>query len=220
VGLVIFDLQHSGKPRSLDERGAKADIDGDGRISTWEREAELVPFYVAPATRYLAGRGHHVALEAFGDYHHRHERANQLARELEGVPVAYAACHLNAGGGRSAQLFYDGRSRSGPMLAAHLASELEELPEIRNGQAFASYRDPQPGAGPGENEWRGDTSKHWTWGAWSTIAGIYSGPANIAGVCLEPWFLDQPQHKALALGEGAERVGLAVGRGLARWLER
>ena len=218
MGLVIFDLQHSGKPRGLDERGAKADVDGDGVVETWEREAELTPFYVAPASRALALTGHLVVLETFGEYPDRHARAAELASRFPGLRVAYVACHINAGGGRSGSAFYDGRSGGGARLARGLADELGELDELHGGFAFPSYADPQPGAGAGENEWRGDASKHWTWGAWSTIAGIYDGPANLSGVCVEPWFLDNPSHRPLATGEGAERVGEALARGLSAWL--
>ena len=219
MGIVVFDLQHSGKPRGLNERGAKADLDGDGVIDSWEHEAELTPFYVAPASRALALAGHSIVIEAFGEYSDRHARAADLAARFPDVRVAYVACHINAGGGRSGSAFYDGRSGGGARLGALLATELGSIEELYGGFAFASYADPQPGAGEGENEWRGDTSKHWTWGAWSTIAGIYQGPANISGVCAEPWYLDQVAHRPLATGEGAARVGEALARGLASWLE-
>ena len=32
MGIVILDLQHSGKPGNMGERGAGADLDGDGVI--------------------------------------------------------------------------------------------------------------------------------------------------------------------------------------------
>ncbi len=219
MGVVILDIQHSGKPGNMGERGAGADLDGDGVVENHEREAELTPFYAAACSRALALQGHLVVLETFGHYWERHHRANDLALRFPDVRVAYVACHINAGGGRSGSAFADGRSGGGMRLAASMATQFDGIPELYKGVAFAAYEKPQPGGGPGVNEWRGDTSKHWTWGAWSTIAGVYTGAANISAVCVEPFYLDNPDHKALTTFEGMTHVGEAMARALDDWLQ-
>lgn len=182
-GIIVVDVQHAGVPDSKDFRGAKVDIDKDGIVELWENEAELTPLYAAALTRECAVLGHKAVVEAYGFYDDRHKRVAELAALFPDKQFVYFAAHINAGGGKSASFFYDGRSVGGKRLAEVTAEQFKTgFPELSGSNIFASYEKPQPGGGPGENEWRGDISKHWTWGAWNTIKGIYTAPDNVCGI--------------------------------------
>jgi len=199
--LAIMDWQHVGKPDRPSDRGAAFDVDGDGVIGRYETEAGAVARYWLEAQAWAADRKIDVIPMADGRYSDRHARANSYAAAWRSSSsragrVAYLACHANAGAGRYGALFYDARSRGGLALAGALAGELRKLEELGDTRVIA--------CGPGDRPF-------------TTIAGVYSGAP--VGVCLEPGFLDGPEHRALWTPDGAERLGRAIAAGLDAWRE-
>jgi len=197
--IVILDRQHHGKPGGRGDLGARADLDGDGMVEAHEFEANLTPLYIASARDYLEPLGIEVVVLEWGSYKARHAYANAIAGAADGAPVAYIACHLNAGGGRYAAVLHDSRSRGGRGLAVTLADALEEeFDELSKGKAVP--------AGPGKR-------------AFVTYDGIFEGPGNISGVCFEPCFMDTPEHRPLLSPGGLSRIGRVLGAGCLTWIE-
>lgn len=218
-GLVVFDRQHAGRPKP--SLGAGVDLDGDGQVELHEREANLTPFYIAAATAELEAQGYDVALidpanqGEVADYPERWTQANELASGYDG-PVAYLACHLNAGGGDYACALYDQRSGGGKSLAGAVmvAMRQAELPGVKRALPRSCYDDRHSKVAGRWVNANGDPA--WLYRAFNTIKGIYSGPANVSGICLEPLFVDTHQH--LLDEDGLAQVGRAVADGLAAWL--
>jgi len=204
--LAILDRQHSGKPGSqVTDRGAGADLDGDGRVDVHEREALLTPRYLLGIEEQLLAAGADVIPISDGTYAERHARAKahavawrKVSADRARAPVVYLAAHLNAfqpgHDRRHGLLIHDARSKGGAALAAAIAAELvvscPELSQVRVERA---------------------TSEVYANGL-ATIAGVYDGIP--VGVCLEPFFLDQVAHRPLATAEGLRRVGEAIARGV------
>ena len=134
-----------------------------------------------------------------GSYRSRHRIAVQ--RSLLKAQTAYLAAHLNAGaGGDYGAVFYDYRSAGSKLLAECISDSLREAcPELSRVRAIEARPD------------------HWTSNAWYTIRGIWHAPAWASGVCLEPCFLDNPDHNQLLTTEGLTRIGLACLRGAEKW---
>ena len=195
--IAIFDIQHRGKPgRRAGEMGAGFDFDGDGVIEIHEQEAYLTPIYAGAASERLALAGEKVVFLEYGTYAERHAKAIQIARSTS-EPVAYIACHLNAGGGDYGIILHDDRSVNGHRLSKHLAAALRAgfpVPRVTTkGTAIAG-----------------------TWKrAHTTIAGIYDGPENLTGVCYEPAFIDKHAH--LLTPEGLAAIGKALAEGVLAW---
>ena len=198
--IVIFDRQHYGKPNQND-LGAGVDLDGDGTVETAEREANLTPLYYLPAKAALEALGHTVYVLDSGWYSDRHERANQIARDNPDEWVAYLACHINAGGGDYAVMINDARSGNGKRLAEALAQSISDA------KLAGISRSLVRGASA-DNDWSR---------AYTTIKGIYSGPGNISGVCVEPFFIDRPEHQWLASAQGGRAIADALVAGLVAW---
>lgn len=196
--IVIFDRQHYGKPGKNDQ-GAGFDLDGDGRIETQERETQLTPLYYRPAKERLEAMGHKVVILDSGWYSDRHKRANQIALSNPGERVVYLACHVNAGGGDYAAAIYDARSAGGKRLAEAVTAQLAGLPGIRRVRAA-----------------RGTPTNGWKRG-YATVKGIYAGPANISGMCLEPYFIDRPEHRFLASVQGGKLIADKLVAALLAW---
>lgn len=196
--LALLDIQHRGRSAHPLDYGAAADLDRDGLVEDGEREAELTPFYALACSDVLGRLDQRVLLITAGAYSDRHSAARALAAAWAG-PVVYLACHINAGGGTGAIVAHDERSRGGAALARAIVSELGGLPGI----ARASAR-PVGARSPEAFERR----------LHGCIGGIYEGPANLCGVTLEPFFLDQLAHAPLATDEGLRRVGEAIARGV------
>jgi hypothetical protein len=198
--IVIFDRQHYGKPNQND-LGAGVDLDGDGTVETAEREANLTPLYYLPAKAALEALGHTVYVLDSGWYSERHQRADDIARNNPHELVAYLACHINAGGGDYAVMIHDTRSGGGKRLAEALAQAIADadLPGVSRSLVRGASAD---------NDWSR---------AFNTIKGIYSGPGNISGVCVEPYFLDKAAHQWLATPEGAQLLSEALVDGAVRW---
>lgn len=197
--MVIWDIQHHGRSGSREgDLGAQADVDGDGRAETHEREALLTPAYVAAATQTLMLRGQDSVLLAAGDYPARHRRARTLAG-IRTWGAAYMACHLNAGGGDYGLILHLPGAVRAERLARSLAAALSaELPQLARVLV-------QP-----------------ITGAWSralpTVEGLAGADHICPAVCLEPAFLDRPEHRPLLSWSGLEMVGGALARGYLNWL--
>lgn len=220
---AILDIQHKGKPGKND-LGAAHDIDGDGVVEQWEHEANLTPIYAEHARAALVAAGVDVVILDRGAYSTRHKKAAELAEEWTG-PVAYVACHLNMGGGDYGLVVHDYRSTGGNLLASRLRSSLlkrlrPELRRVINGQTGPAER---PSNEAHALAWdrmpRYAGEQHWP-RAWYTIQGIYKGPANLSGVCFEPCFMDSQAELCDPEGEGLQRIGDALARGVLDWLKR
>lgn len=196
--VVYLDRQHSGKPgRKAEDRGAGADLDGDGKISVDEREAMLTARYGLAAEAALIEAGHIVVPIADGWYSDRHRRVNEYAGTF---PKEYLQCfvslHLNAGGGDYGAIFYDHRSRTGPELAARIAKQLRMVaPEVNGVKCIPCKPD------------------DWTSNAYGTIGGIMQPVA----LCFEPCFMDNPAHADMLTSEGLACIGRALAAGIDAW---
>ena len=198
--IVILDRQHIGKPNKAD-LGAGADLDGDGVIEIHEMEANLTPLYIKGARQYLEIRNHNVNVIEEGWYSDRQRQANHVAKVNPTTSVSYVTCHLNAGKGDYASIFYDQRSRSGKALAEHIADAVRAL-ELRGvKRVLAKPANP--------NDW----TKH----AWNTIRHIYNGPNNISGVCFEPLFIDTEGHQQHLEPGPMNTIGQALAAGCLAW---
>ena len=194
--IVIWDIQHVGKASRPEDRGAIADLNGDGVVGHDEKEASLVGQYVYAGIRVLGVEGVRSWFVGWGDYGHRHRMACRLAREFPETQFLYLACHLNAGGGRYALILPDARSTEGqlaaPRVAMAIGTEFSVDPRVRSA-----------------------TATDWTKNALYTIGGIYDGPRNIRGLCVEPLFIDG--HRALMTPHDLERLGEAIAAGVIDW---
>lgn len=202
--LVFLDRQHAGKPGSMD-RGAWADINGDGSREHWEAEANLTNLYLHHAEVRLGELGYTVIKLSDGRYSDRHDRVNResaVAGRLKWTsPYAYIAAHANAGGGDYGLVLHDHRSppNNGPVLAQRIADRLgRAAPELSRVVTDGASLD------------RWDR-------AYNTIRGLKS---RVVGICFEPFFLDFPEHaRTLATPEGLERIGVALAEGIDDWYQ-
>lgn len=184
--LVILDRQHG-------DKGARFD---PGVLRAGLREVDLTTAYLAACREHLTAAGVSVLYLDSGRYSDRHAQANAAAAAHLG-PVVYVAAHVNAGGGDYAAVFHDARSHRGALIALCLEQTL--YPALLEVSAVKPI---------------GAARSGWTANAWHTIRGIYDGPSNISGVCLEPGFIDHDDHAELWTPAGLERIGRAVAEGL------
>lgn len=173
---LILDIQHFGKPDQSD-MGASFDANKDGKISQFEQEAYFTSVLAGLITRVAYKKKINVIILNSGAYSARHADANKIALENMEDQFFYMAMHFNAGK-KSPPFYgligYDARSTNG----ANLANELK----IQWG-AKAIVSDVRTlGVLP--------TSTEYMKNIHNTIAGIYNGPNNIRGVCLELAFLE------------------------------
>jgi len=197
---IVLSRDHVGKPGKND-LGAGADLDGDGTVETHEMEANLTPFYINACKDLATRTDHDVSVVEEGWYSKRHEDAILLAASEKTQPTAYISCHLNAGGGDYAAVFYDYRSKNGERLASKIAGALGQLQMPGVSRVGIIPANPN----------------NWTKHAFNTIKGIYSGPANISAVCFEPLFIDNKKHQLHLTEEGLGYVGRALALGCMRW---
>ena len=198
--VIYLDRQHSGKPgRKAKDRGAGADLDGDGVIGIDEREAMLTARYLLACESALLEMGHTVIPISDGWYGDRHSRINQYAGTFAaGVPQVVIAGHLNAGGGDYGAVFYDHRSRSGPELAARIAKQLRMVaPEINGVKCIPAKPD------------------DWTRNAFATIGGLMQP----IGICYEPAFMDKDTHQDILTREGLSAIGRSLAAGIDAWAQ-
>lgn len=205
VGLIL-DVQHVGR-RGRTDRGA---VWPPGSARHEDFEAARVLHYVAAATRRAHERGAPCVVLTQGSYPARHAYVDDFARRAgPGGGAAntwlYVACHLNVmpnGGGRFGLVAHDSRSALGRRFATGVAQALRdgpyrELPDVR-----------LRAIGPAEAQ------EAWQRNVLSTYAGIWSAPANVAGICYEPAHLDD---EALALDpDGLASLGRALVDGALR----
>lgn len=198
-GLIFLDRQHGGKPGALTDRGAWGDLNQDGKTQLEEAEAFLTARYLWFAELALMKSGFAVIPISDGWYSARHQRVNGYAAASQERPLVYVAAHLNAGagkngGGRYGSCIFDARSVKGKALAGHLAFALKSTcPELS-----AVYEQPS------------DSSRFEN--AFNCISGIFAGNAH--GICFEPAFIDQPDHRELFTERGLRRIGEALALGI------
>ena len=193
--IVVLDRQHYGKPHR-DDKGARTKYDG-----SWIYEVDLTAAYIEHATAMLTSEGHTVHLLDAGWYGERHKRAAEIARENPDEPVAYVACHVNAGQGTYALAVHDKRSTGGAALAECIAGVLAGA-----------------GAGAIDRALVRGSERGGDWGrAHVTIAGIWDAPANCVGVCFEPFFIDQQRHRTFLSGPGLQVIGHALAVSCMQW---
>lgn len=221
--IAILDIQHAGKPGKND-LGAAHDIDGNGKIDAWEHEANLTPVYAEAARVRLEAAGVRVVLLENGAYSTRHKQAAEIANETRGR-VGYVACHLNAGGGDYGLVVSDYRSAGGARLASEIRRGLLKhcRPQLARVITGATAPTTRPKNKTHAAAWDGlpRYAGALLWPRpYTTIGGIYAGPANLSGVCFEPCFMDTATHADLLTVQGLDRVGAALASGLLAWLRR
>lgn len=131
-----------------------------------------------------------------GEYWTRNRQAANLGA------MAYLACHVNAGGGRYAAVEYLAGT-AGDRLAASILDQLPAAaPELVGSRTVALI----PGA-------RGAVC----------IESFHPGPLPAveprAAVILEPFFGDCTALRPLWAADRLQRIGWAIGEGVARWWE-
>jgi hypothetical protein len=195
--IVYIDRQHAGKPNKIDDRGAGADIDGNGTKDTHEMEAHWTGYLALMLESKLMMMGYHVMPISDGTYSQRHERVNEYAKLFPGEKQIYLAMHLNAGGGDYCAMFYHHQSTSGKDLAIEICNGIQQFqPEITKYKQIAA----QP--------------TDWTEHAYNTIKGVQKPIA----ICSEPLFMDT--HKHLISIEGFSKLALGIATGIKKWSEK
>ena len=204
MAVIYLDRQHSGKPgRKVGDRGATADLDGDGVKEVPERAAMLTPRYLLACAERLLEYGHDVIPISDGWYSDRHARVNQYSGTFSKAhgPQCYVAAHLNAGwkgqpGSAYGCVFYDHRSRRGVVLATAIARELRLVaPELSDAKVIQA----QPSG--------------WTRAAFGTIGGV----SRPVGIVYEPAVLDCAAHADLLGADGLKALGHALAHGIDQW---
>ncbi len=181
---VALTIGHAGRPSKAGDRGAAF----GGR-----EEVEVAARYVLAMDQELRRLGVECLPLMGGGYAEHWALADGWGADV------YLNCHVNAGGGDYAAIFFDHRSAKGAALARAVAGEMTRaLPWAARDIACR----PDTNGAPRD----GDFSE-----AFATIAGV-----RAVALCLEPYFLDGPRRLAF-LGQ-LDSVGQAVARGIAAWL--
>lgn len=191
MALVVLDRGHAGKGPGSGDRGASADLDGDGVVESHEREAAITPYYILAAELALLAAGHDVIVVSDGSYDARQRRAIGYGADV------YVACHLNAGNGDYGLAVHNAGSMQGQRLATAITGRLRaacpELSRVVVGDTVGFPR------------------------AASCIGTLAT--ARPIGIVYEPAFLDRAAHQPLlrAGGEGLTRIGQALAEGIDAW---
>lgn len=204
VGLIL-DTGHVGKPSPNErDRGAVLKLPHGDLV-----EADLVVGYLAAAEEAAAGAG--VIVEVIApptlgwSYDRRHRQAIAIARAQPAVRWLYVQGHVNSAerDARYGLVGHDPRSSAGAAAAVAVAAALREalvpavVTRVRVEAAVAG-------------------------GPWSrmltTIDGVYEGPDNLCGICLEPLFI-QSTFLAAEAGRAAvlRQIGHALVAGVVAW---
>lgn len=156
--LLILDIGHLGKRDGLDP-GVVTDVDGDG-ISGESGEREIAATTGVLYRTLAQGLEPHIGVETadWGWYSDRHRRAGQIALAHPGVACLYVQLHADIPGAPPRALF-DRRSTLGRTAAGRFGGAGYVATEAYQG-------------GPWERAWR-------------CIEGIWTGPANLCGLCVE-----------------------------------
>lgn len=189
--IVYIDRQHAGKPNNLRDLGASRDLDGDGQITTAEKEAIWTARIAIELEIRLRDMGIEVMPLSDGSYSSRHARVNQYQADHPG-PSVYLAMHLNAGGGDYGAWFYDHRSSQGPQLANSICSSIGPLLGIPQ-KAIPAQPD------------------NWTKNAFYTIRNVETPIA----ICCEPIFIDT--HARLLSISGISKIAQGIAEGIKKW---
>lgn len=162
MSFFVIDVQHRGKPTSVNDRGA---INSDG-----VDEVTVTSLMADSLDAALRKLGHSVFVGLAGTYNERHTYVNTLPADY------YFALHMNAGANKKfdrGYMFYDYRSTKGKDLAEKLASEMSQ----RFGYAVEAKA-----CRPDTNGTSRDADFT---EAYNCIAGV-----KAVAVCFEPGFLD------------------------------
>lgn len=195
--IVFIDRQHTGKPGRPGDRGASADLDGNGSVETWEQEAHWTGYLsIMLEAQLVAHPGIQVIPISDGTYLARHTRVNEYSKRYKDIPQIYLAMHLNSGMGDYGAMFYHHQSSEGHALARSICTGLTSfIPEVPQFKAIP--------AGPGE----------WTANAFNTIKGV----GRPVAICSEPLFIDT--HRNLVSVEGFAKVSLGMSTGIINWMK-
>lgn len=190
--LVLLSHGHAGRPDRPFWLGA---------TSNGFSEVDLSAAYMRACHLALRGWGADCWILGDGTLRERQTRAVDhgerfLAEHPAGL-VLYVACHVNAGGGDYGAVLHDARSALGAELAEAIAEPLRRLPELARVVTPAT-----PGT---DGVW---ASAH------ATIRHVFDGPARMAAVCLEPFFIDGPAHRDLRYPGALSQIGLALAEGV------
>lgn len=195
--IIYIDRQHAGKPNKIDDRGAKADIDNNGKVETHEMEAHWTGYLSLILESKLLMMGYHVIPISDGIYADRHARVNEYSKLYPGEKQIYLAMHLNAGGGDYCAMFYHHQSTHGLQLAKDICDGIQQFQP-----ALTKYRQVAANA------------EDWTKNAFYTIKGVQKPVC----ICSEPLFMDT--HKSLISIEGFSKIALGMAAGIKTWSDR
>jgi len=190
VGLrVAIDVQHLYRESHRGDEGSVY-TDAAGRHTT---EAHLSTVYAIAAAGWLRERGAVVYSNdsKLGLLVGEYWTRNHQAEQW-GVH-AYLACHVNAGGGRYAAVEYMGGTAADRLVSSILPQLAAAMPELTGTRSVVLQRG-QRGA---------------------VCIESFHGSA----VILEPFFGDCPQLRPLWASDRLQRIGWAIGEGVARWWE-
>lgn len=192
--LIFLDRQHAGKPNRLSDRGAGLDLNENGRVDWWEKEAIWTGILSIELELLFLEMGYDVLPISDGKYSDRHKRVNEYSK---GHPNSiYLALHLNSGGGNYGSFFYHHASPQGRLLAGCISNSCHDyFQQIGNFKAIAA------------------SSSDWTKNAWNTIKGV----GRPVAVCLEPIFMDT--HKELLSDDGMMQIAVAISQGVKKWMQ-
>ena len=185
--IVFLDRQHTGKPGKWTDSGCTDGV---------HQEIYLTQKYITAAEMRLRSRGVDVCTISDGLYSDRHQRVNAYSSTHK-VSI-YVACHINAGGGSYAAVFYDGRSMYGQKLATEICDSLSTIDAL-----------PKRRAEPCRV---GDWTEH----AYNTIRGV----GQPIGICFEPSFIDCASHKDLLSDQGLTNIGNCLADGIINYINK
>ena len=196
MGLVIFDRQHVGNPKKIKSVGAVNDKNNDGKVEPDEMEGILTARYIMECEIELRKRGHDVIVISDGTYPDRHARVNEYKSLYPSNDVIYFACHINAGRGDYCSFFWDYRSSSGLKLARLLSNEFKTFEPLKRKVISCQLSD-------------------WTKNAFYTIRNV-----SPVAICLEPYFIDHPEHDIYKTTIGCQNIGYWIANAVEKfWSE-
>jgi hypothetical protein len=78
--LIFLDRQHAGKPNRLSDRGAGLDLNDNGRVDWWEKEAIWTGILSIELELLFLEMGYDVLPISDGKYSDRHKRVNEYSK--------------------------------------------------------------------------------------------------------------------------------------------
>lgn len=188
---VAIDVQHIGRPwPHRGDRGTKFAIVASGTY-IWESDCALL--YARACAEWLKVRGADVLENdpaVRQSYYRRNLEASAAAASV------YLACHLNAGHGSYALLEHMKGALGAAVLGDHIGPQLvRTFPAILSHQVRAL-----------ESDQRGAVC-------------IRACDPTVAALIVEPCFGDYGPHQALLIAPMLQKMGEAIGQGVAAWWE-